>query len=223
MKRMIKASSEREYQFSDLSEVAKANALSQNDVVEYLEYLADLEVSEGLDSLKYSLDSVECRLTRGSFNRDINTRDYDIELTPRGEDFFCIAGLDESYQVKLPQAEGDGLYVGEIFVDVFRDGIKQVKAEVEAINLDILEYINSSEDAEDNIAWDYDDVPEVYAFNERLYNIGQEYIKVVKAAADAAVADLSSGIDRYLYPDTRDASYIFDDSAFVFDVDGNVI
>lgn len=223
MKRMIKAAEERGYDFSDLSDTAKWHALKQQDIIEYIDYLSGLEEQEGFDSLKYALDSVECRLTRNSFSYGINRSDYDIELTPRGEDIFSVAGLDGSYQVELPTAEGDGLYVGEAFVDAFIDSVKAVKKEVDKINADILEYLNSSEDAEDNLSWDDDGVPEIYAFNERLYDIGKDYVMAVKVAADAAVSDWSQGVNSYLDMDIEDARYILDDSAFVFDIDGNVI
>lgn len=223
MKRMIKAAEERRYEFSELSDTAKEHALDQQQVIDYLDDLINMEISEGLASLRYSLDSVECELIRGSFNYAISVRDYDIGLTIRGEDIFSVAGLDGSYQVHLPDAESDGLYVGEIFVSTFKDVIKPVKDDIKYINADILEYLNSVEGAEDDLDNDDDDILEINEFNESLYDAGQDYEKAVKSAADAAVEDLKSVIDFYSNPTIEDASYIFESSNFMFDIDGNVI
>lgn len=195
MKRVVRAASDGLYNFADLSDEAKENALKDNEVQDYLYEYNQLNAGEDIDSLEYSLDSIECKLTRDSFNYAISTRYYDIDLTPRGEDIFSVNGLDGDYHVDFPDVESNGLFVGEIFVEMWKDGLSDLKSKASSIDSFIDSYLASSEDAEENLYYYDTDVKEVGDIEKRLGDLREDYLNLAKKASDAAVDVIEADVN----------------------------
>ena len=226
MKRYIKAANELTYKFSELSNRAKDAALSNDAIYQLLEQNFQSSFAEDFASLEYSLDSVEFTITQDDYNYDILTgylnADLDIELTPRGEDMFTVAGLDADYHVDIPDVQSNGLFIGETFARTWKTQFKRMQKQVEQFNDDMDRFRSSNRDADDILYYADSSSAEYVKLEAKLAALKIPYEQCAKDATQAAVDDF---VADYEYSISKDNPYVeefIDEQGFEFDANGNI-
>lgn len=226
MKRYIKAANERKYKFSELSDTAKAAALSDDTIYQLLEQNCKSSFAEDYASLKYSLDSVEFTLTLDSYNYDILTgslnADLDIELTPRGEDMFTVEGLDFDYHVDISDVQSNGLFIGETFANAWNTQFKRMQKQVEEFNDAMDSFRSSNSDADDILYYADSSSAEYVKLEAKLASLQTPYEHCARVATQAAVDDFVADYEYSLSKDNPYVAQFIDEQGFEFDANGNI-
>lgn len=226
MKRYIKAANERKYKFSELSDTAKAAALSNDTIYQLLEQNCKSSFAEDYASLKYSLDSVEFTLTRDDYNYDILTgdlyADLAIELTPRGEDIFTIQGLDSDYHVDIPDVESNGLFIGETFASTWKTQFERMQKQVEQFNDAMDSFRSSNSDADDILHYADSSSEEYVKLEAKLASLQTPYEHCARVATQAAVDDFVADYEYSLSKNNPYVAQFIDEQGFEFDANGNI-
>lgn len=226
MKRYIKAANDHKYKFSELSDTAKAAALSDDAIYQLLEHNCKSSFAEDYASLKYSLDSVEFTFTRDDYNYDILTgnlyADLAIELTPRGEDMFTIQGLDSDYHVDIPDVESNGLFIGETFASTWKTQFERMQKQVEQFNDAMDSFRSSNSDADDILYYADSSSAEYVKLEAKLAGLQTPYEHCARVATQAAVDDFVADYENSLSKDNPYVAQFIDEQGFEFDANGNI-